>query len=164
MPCDVKRTKIAINNISGSKYSWKTISINKKSLEDFYNQNNISYKLFNFEENILKFISNADLCITRAGASTLSELTFLNIPYLAIPYPLAKDDHQFQNALFYKNKNCCWILKQDDLNEDVLENNLINIIQNKDDYLSKKKSMRSFSYKNTWNKINQKLISVINEN
>ena len=142
----------------------QTNPINKKNLEDFYNQNNISYKLFNFEENILKFISNANLCITRAGASTLSELTFLNIPYLSIPYPLAKDDHQFQNALFYKNKNCCWILKQDDLNENVLENNLINIIQNKHDYLSKKMSMRSFSFKNTWNNTNQKLISVINEN
>tara|TARA_B100001123_G_scaffold47068_1_gene47792 strand:- start:331 stop:1407 length:1077 start_codon:yes stop_codon:yes gene_type:complete len=139
-------------------------SINRKNLEDFYNQNNISYQLFNFEENILQFISNANLCITRAGASTLSELTYLNIPYLAIPYPLAKDDHQFQNALFYKNKNCCWILKQDDLNEDVLENNLINIIQNKDDYSTKKMSMRNFSYKNTWNNTNQKLISVINEN
>ena len=142
----------------------QTNSISKKNLEDFYNQNNISYQLFNFEENILKFISNANLCITRAGASTLSELTFLNIPYLAIPYPIAKDDHQFQNALFYKNRNCCWILKQDDINEDVLESNLINIIQNKDDYLSKKKSMQNFSYKNTWNKINQKLLSVINEN
>ena len=142
----------------------QTIPINKKSLEDSYNQNNISYKLFNFEENILKFISNADLCITRAGASTLSELTFLNIPYLAIPYPFAKDNHQFQNALFYKNKNCCWILKQEDLNEDVLEKNLMNIIQNKDDYLLKKRSMRNYSCKNTWNNTNQKLIRVINEN
>ncbi len=142
----------------------QTGPINKKKIEDFYNQNNISYQLFNFEENILKFISNTNLCITRAGASTLSELTYLNIPYLAIPYPFAKDDHQFQNALFYKNKNCCWILKQDDLTDDTLENNLINIIKNKDDYLSKKNSMRNFSCKNTWNNTNEKLISVINEN
>ena len=138
--------------------------INKKKIEDFYNENNISYQLFNFEENILKFISNTNLCITRAGASTLSELTYLNIPYLAIPYPFAKDDHQYQNALFYKNRNCCWILKQDELTDDTLENNLINIIQNKDDYLSKKNSMRNFSHKNTWNNTNEKLISVINEN
>ena len=104
------------------------------------------------------------MCITRAGASTLSELTYLNIPYLAIPYPLAKDDHQFQNALFYKNKNCCWILKQGELTDDTLESNLMNIIQNKDDYLSKKNSMKNFSCKNTWNNTNEKLISVINEN
>ena len=142
----------------------QTSSLNKKNLEDFYNENNITYQLFSFEENILKFIRNANLCITRAGASTLSELTFLNIPYLAIPYPPAKDNHQLQNALFYKKKNCCWILKQEDLNEDVLEKNLMNIIQNKDDYLLKKRSMRNYSCKNTWNNTNQKLISVINEN
>ena len=91
-------------------------------------------------------------------------MTYLNIPYLAIPYPFAKDDHQFQNALFYKNKNCCCILKQDYLTDDTLDSNLINIIQNKDDYLSKKNSMRNFSCKNTCNNTNEKLISVINEN
>ena len=142
----------------------QTSSINNKNLEDFYNQNNIRYQLFNFEENVLKFIGNANLCITRAGASTLAELTFLNIPYLTIPYPLAKDDHQLRNALFYKNKNCCWLLKQDELNDEVLRNNLINIIENKADYSAKKNSMEKFSYQNTWNKINEKLISTINEN
>ena len=92
------------------------------------------------------------------------DLTFLNIPYLAIPYPSAKDDHQFQNALYYKNRNCCWLLKQEDLKNEVLTNNLINIIENKDDYLAKKNSMKKLSYQNTWNKINEKLIGTINEN
>ena len=142
----------------------QTSLVNSKNLEDFYKQNSICYQLFDFEENVLKFISNANLCITRAGASTLSELTFLNIPYLAIPYPSAKDDHQFQNALYYKNRNCCWLLKQEDLKNEVLTNNLINIIENKDDYLAKKNSMKKLSYQNTWNKINEKLIGTINEN
>ena len=160
----LKKSIISLSKKYKLNICQQTSSLNKKNLEDFYNENNITYQLFSFEENILKFIRNANLCITRAGASTLSELTFLNIPYLAIPYPFAKDNHQFQNALFYRNKNCCWILKQEDLNEDVLEKNLMNIIQNKDDYLLKKKSMRNYSCKNTWNNTNQKLISVINEN
>ena len=50
-------------------------------LENFYKQNNIVHNLFNFKEDILKLIINIDLCITRAGASTLSELFFLNIPF-----------------------------------------------------------------------------------
>ena len=160
----LKKSIISLSKKYKLNICQQTSSLNKKNLEDFYNENNITYQLFSFEENILKFIRNANLCITRAGASTLSELTFLNIPYLAIPYPFAKDNHQFQNALFYKNKNCCWILKQDDLTDDTLESSLINIIQNKDDYLSKKNSMRNFSCKNTWNNTNEKLISVINEN
>ena len=133
-------------------------------LENFYKQNNIVHNLFNFKENILKLIINIDLCITRAGASTLSELFFLNIPFLAIPYPLAVDDHQFQNALFYKKKNCCWVLKEDEIKHNVLSDFLINIIQNKNDYILKKENMKKFSYQNSWNKINEKLVGTINEN
>ena len=136
----------------------------KKNLESFYDKNNICYNLFTFKENFPNFVQNVNLCITRAGASTLSELTFLNIPYIAIPYSLAKDDHQSQNALFYKNKNCCWMLDEKELKNNSLSEYLINILQNKKDYLRKKKNMKEFSYQNTWNKINEKLINTINEN
>ena len=104
------------------------------------------------------------MCITRAGASTLSELTFLNIPFIAVPYALAKDNHQFQNASFYKNNNCCWMLGEKELKNNELSKNITNIVQNKEDYLNKKKSMKEFSYQNTWNNINQKLKNIINEN
>jgi len=113
---------------------------NFKNLREFYVKNNIHSEIFDFDENFLKYIKNANLCITRAGASTLSELTYLNIPYLAIPFLFASDNHQYENALYYKNKNCCWILNQDELNEDKLLKNLINIIDNKEDYMEKKKT------------------------
>ena len=45
-------------------------------------------------------------------ASTLSELSFFNIPFIAVPFPHAKDNHQFFNAEFYEKKQCCWIIKQ----------------------------------------------------
>ncbi len=136
----------------------------KKSLVEFYRKNNISCTLFNFEESFVDFMKDINLCITRAGASTLSELTFLNIPYIAIPYELAKDNHQFHNAMFYKNKDCCWVLDEKKLKNDDLSNYLINIVQNNEDYLNKKKNMKEFSYQNTWNNISQKIKSIINEN
>ena len=137
---------------------------NLETLKNFYNSKNIDHELFNYKENVSEFISDANLCITRAGASTLSELTFLNVPYLAIPYPSAKDNHQYENALFYKNKNCCWILDQNSITGEILSKKLIQIIENKDDYLEKKKNMKNFSYQNSWNKINEKIIQTINEN
>ena len=125
---------------------------------------NIESKIFEFNENVLEFISSANLCITRSGASTLSELIFLNVPFLAIPYPFAKDDHQYENALFYRNKNCCWLLNKYEVNKETIINNVISIIENKDDYLFKKENMKKFSYQNEWNKISQILINTINEN
>ncbi len=89
----------------------------------------------------------------------------MNIPFLAIPLPSAKDNHQYENALFYKKKNCCWIIKEHELNNnELLSSFLINIIEDKAGYLAKKKSMKEFSYQNTWNNINKKLLDIINEN
>jgi len=161
---ELKKAIISISKKYKLNIYQQTSLSNVKNLENFYNEHNIPCELFSFEENILKLIRHVNLCVTRAGASTLSELTFLNIPYLAIPYPSAKDDHQFQNALFYKNMDCCWLLKENELQNEVLANYLINIIRNKDDYLTKIKNMEKFSYQNTWNNINQKLINTFYEN
>lgn len=137
---------------------------NHKYLKNFYLQNNIKNELFNFNENIINFMSKSNICITRAGASTLAELIYLNIPHIAIPLPSAKDNHQFENASFYQKLSCNWILIQNEISNVSLTDKLVNIIENKEDYLNKKKNMKNFSYQNTWNNINQKIINTLNEN
>tara|TARA_Y100000741_G_scaffold334361_1_gene291536 strand:- start:299 stop:1177 length:879 start_codon:yes stop_codon:yes gene_type:complete len=79
----------------------QTNSKNFNSLKNYYLKNNIESELFDFNDNVLKFMNESNICITRAGASTLAELVFLNIAHIAIPLPSAKDNHQFENALFY---------------------------------------------------------------
>ena len=160
----IKNAAIKLSKKYKLKIFQQTNFMNYENLRNFYYNNNIENELFDFKDDIAKFMNQTNICVTRAGASTLAELTFLNIPYLTIPLPMAKDDHQFQNALFYKNMNCCWLLKQEDLKDDDLFDNLTNIIGNKEDYLIKKRNMKKISYQNTWNNINQKLISTINEN
>ena len=137
---------------------------NFDDLNIFYLKNNIENVLFDFDQNVLNFMTKSNICITRAGASTLAELIFLNIPHIAIPLPSAKDNHQFENAFFYQQLGCNWILKQDDISKNNLIDKVINIIENKEEYLNKKKNMKNFNYQNTWNNINQKIITIINEN
>ena len=55
-------------------------------------------------------------------------------------------------------------MSQNETNKKNLTDKLINIIENKEEYLEKKKNMKIFNYQNTWNNINQKIISTINEN
>ena len=106
---------------------------------------------------------NADLCITRGGASTLAELSFLNIPFITVPLPSSKDNHQFDNANYYKDKGCCWILEQQFF-QDKIEDLLTDIIQNKTDFLNKKDNLKKLNYKNNWNNVNQKILEIIDEN
>jgi UDP-N-acetylglucosamine--N-acetylmuramyl-(pentapeptide) pyrophosphoryl-undecaprenol N-acetylglucosamine transferase len=142
----------------------QTSSDNYEYLKSFYLQNNIKNELFNFNENIINFMSKSNICITRAGASTLAELIYLNVPHIAIPLPSAKDNHQFENASLYQKFSCNWILMQNEINNVSLTDKLVNIIENKEDYLDKKKNMKNFSYQNTWNNINQKIVNTLNEN
>ena len=89
---------------------------------------------------------------------------YLNFPFITIPFPYAKDNHQFHNGIFYKNKNCCWLLEQKNIKNNELFELIIRIITDHKDVESKIIEMQKISYQNTWNNINQKLLSVINEN
>ena len=160
----VKNTIIELSKKYKLKIYQQTNSINFESFKKIYKKNNINCELFDFNDDVINFMQKSDLCITRAGASTLAELNFTEIPYLAIPLPTAKDNHQFENAYFYNKLGFNWLLNQKEINEKILLNKLIDIIDNKEEYLNKKKNMKDFNYENTWNNINLKIISVINEN
>ena len=160
----IKESAVELSKKYKLRIFHQTNSGNFKNLKNFYLQKNIENELFDFKENIINFMSKSNLCITRAGASTLAELIFLNIPHLAIPLPIAKDNHQFENADFYQKLGCNWVLNQYEINNINLIDKLVNIIENKKEYLDKKKNMKNFKYQNTWNNINQKIITTINEN
>ena len=95
--------KISVIELS-KKYNLKIYqqanSINFENLQKFYKNNNINYELFDFDNDVSKIMSKANICLSRAGASTLAELIHLNLPFLAIPLPSSKDNHQFENAFF----------------------------------------------------------------
>lgn len=56
------------------------------------------YKLMPYIDNMDEVLAAAELAITRAGASTLSELIATTTPALLVPYPFARGDHQRTNA------------------------------------------------------------------
>ena len=153
---------------SSKVYSLRIIhQTNKKNLDffkNFYSKNKIENTVFSFNQNLNVLLNQSDLCITRAGASSLAEISLLNIPFIAIPLPSSKDNHQLENANYYKNKDCCWILEQVNFDKQKFEDLLLNILKNKDDFFKKKMNLENLNYQNTWNNVNQNLLKIINEN
>jgi len=94
----------------------------------------------------------------------LAEIAHLNIPFIAIPLPNSKDNHQLENANYYKNKDCCWVFDQTNFDKQKFEDLLLDILKNKDNFLHKKKNLENLNYQNTWNNVNQNLLKIINEN
>ena len=58
----------------------------------------------------------ADILISRAGASSISELCLVGKPVLFIPSPNVAEDHQTKNALAVVNNNAALLLKESELN------------------------------------------------
>ncbi|MDC3207712.1 UDP-N-acetylglucosamine--N-acetylmuramyl-(pentapeptide) pyrophosphoryl-undecaprenol N-acetylglucosamine transferase [Candidatus Pelagibacter sp.] len=161
-----KNLKNSIVNISkrkSIKVIHQTSEKNMLNLSKFYSENNIENKIFSFDTNFISTIQQADLCITRAGASTLAELSVLNIPFIAVPLPTSKDNHQLENALFYKNNDCCWIIEQNHF-EGEIEHILNVIFEAKRSLLKKKENLKKLNYQNSWINVNQKIIKTVNEN
>ena len=56
----------------------------------------------------------ADLCVARAGGSSLAELAHFGLPAILIPYPFAADDHQTRNAEIFSNAGAAVLVRQDE--------------------------------------------------
>ena len=66
-------------------------------IENIYQRKNISHLVINYCESIAELYSMSQLCICRAGASTIAELLYLQKKAILIPYPYANENHQEKN-------------------------------------------------------------------
>ncbi len=64
--------------------------------------------------------SIADLVISRAGASSISELCLLAKPVILVPSPNVAEDHQTQNAMALVNKEAAIMIKDVDAKEQLI--------------------------------------------
>ncbi|MGB9709887.1 MAG: undecaprenyldiphospho-muramoylpentapeptide beta-N-acetylglucosaminyltransferase [Thermodesulfovibrio sp.] len=81
------------------------------------------YKNLSFKATVLPFIYDmaeaynvADLVISRAGASTVAEITAIGKASILIPYPYAAYNHQEMNARRLFSRGACELILDRDLN------------------------------------------------
>ena len=115
--------KITIINISGEDF-FKTSSkmVVGKDIRDF----------MPFSSPIINLIDISDLCIMRAGATSLAEISFLNKPFIAIPLPTSKDNHQMKNCIYLEENDSIILIDQKNLSEANLANIILKLIDNQD--------------------------------
>ena len=156
---------IKLSKIEKIQVLQQVINVNKgKNIKELYQKNHIEHELFHFDDKVLLKALNYDLAITRSGASVISELGYLNIPFVAIPYPYAKDNHQYYNAEFYEKNKSCWLIMQKDLEENNFTDFIIKIFKDQNEYFVKKNNLIQLTKENTWEKNKFKLIELLNEN
>lgn len=76
-----------------------------------------SITLFGFDRNLIAHLACADICVGRAGASSVWENAALGLPTLYIPYPYAAKNHQYHNARYFVQKGLGKLVLEEDLQE-----------------------------------------------
>jgi len=85
-----------------------------------------------FFRDIPKLMSEAQLVISRAGASSVAEIGVIGRPSVLIPYAAATSDHQTANAKGLVDANAAVMIQEDALTADHLAQVITNILSNPD--------------------------------
>jgi len=73
-----------------------------------------------FFRDMAEIYSQADLVVSRAGATTIAELAVCRLPVILVPYPFAADNHQEYNARYLVNAGGGLMFKQSELDGEKL--------------------------------------------
>ena len=135
---NLKHEKYTLLVIGGSLGSRRINQLIEKEL-DFLDTQNVQiiwqcgklyyqqYKIYNNTKNVqvYEFLNNmdmayaaADIIVSRAGASSVSELCIVGKPVMFIPSPNVAEDHQTKNAMAIVDNDAALIIKEEDLDAD----------------------------------------------
>jgi UDP-N-acetylglucosamine--N-acetylmuramyl-(pentapeptide) pyrophosphoryl-undecaprenol N-acetylglucosamine transferase len=118
---------------------------NLSAVQQAYTNIGVSFMAAPFFPNILEFMATCHLAISRAGASTLAELSVLGRPAVLVPYPHATDGHQAVNATVFAQAGAAWLMTQRQLSAESLSAKLLNLLQEPNGLAIAATAMRSLA-------------------
>ena len=118
-------------------------------------------KIIPFYEGLTKVMKKTDLMVSRAGASTLSELIALEVPSILIPSPYVANNHQYLNALDLVNKNAALMIEEKNLKAGVLFEKVDSLIHDEIKLKEMKNNLRSMQVKDSASIIYENLKKIV---
>ncbi|MEM6463467.1 MAG: undecaprenyldiphospho-muramoylpentapeptide beta-N-acetylglucosaminyltransferase [Pseudomonadota bacterium] len=95
----------------------------------FYEDNVVAAEVSPFFDDMARRVADAHLVISRSGASTVSELSVIGRPSVLVPFPHALDHDQAANAAALEAKGGARLIRQSDLDAEVLSQLLISFME-----------------------------------
>ena len=137
--------------ITGNKYydDYKKLDIPK------------NVKLEPFRQDLINIMKDSDLIISRAGASTIAEITAIGLPAILVPSPYVTNNHQYKNAKELEDLGACVIVEEKDFSKDTILKEIDNILDDKEYYNSMVKSSKSLKVDNSATKIYEEIKRII---
>ena len=104
----------------------------------------IAIQLIPFIEDMASALTKAHLVISRAGTSSIGEIAHIGRPALFVPYPYAKNNHQYLNAQAICEREGGFMLTQDEFTPIKLAHLLEDVMNHPDRLAHTTEELRKF--------------------
>jgi UDP-N-acetylglucosamine--N-acetylmuramyl-(pentapeptide) pyrophosphoryl-undecaprenol N-acetylglucosamine transferase len=118
------------DNVSGNtvQIRHQTGSSDEEWVRRGYSEAGAAARVSSFISDMAAAYQEADLVVSRAGATTLAELAVLGKPAILIPYPHAADDHQSTNAAFLARGGAALMFQEQELDGPKLREEILGLL------------------------------------
>lgn len=116
--------------LQGIRVIHQTGDRDEEQVRNTYQRRGIDAEVARFFMKMHEVYEQADLVVSRAGATTLSELAVLGKPAILIPYPYAADNHQEKNGQYYVSGGGAVQFIQKELTAEKLGRAILGLINN----------------------------------
>lgn len=104
-------------------------------------------------DNMLSVLKKTDLIVTRAGASTIAEITAIGLPSIMIPSPYVTHNHQLKNAQALEEKDATLIIEEKDFTKEILVEKIDFILKERSVYEKMRKSAKALGVEDSATRI-----------
>lgn len=118
-------------------------------------------KVFPYIDGLSGLMKSTDVMVSRAGASTLSEVIALKVPTILIPSPYVTNNHQYKNAMDLLDRKAAVLLEEKDLKGDALVRAIDGVLGDSNKICEMKKGLESLYIKDSAEKIYQELKKMV---
>lgn len=151
-----------LNNFSDKDY--EVLFVTGKSSYDEVMKFNYpkNVKIIPFYEGLTSVMKKTDVMVSRAGASTLSEIIALEVPSILIPSPFVANNHQYLNALDLVNNNAALMIEEKNLTDGILVQMVDDLINDEEKINDIKNNLKKMQVKDSALLIYKNIKEVLN--
>ncbi len=152
---------INIINNSNIQFIWQTGKYYHNDIKEaLKNKSVTNLKILDFISDMGTAYKAADLVISRAGASSISEFQLIGKPVILVPSPNVAEDHQTKNAMALVNKKSALMVKDSEAQQKLIPL-AIETVQNENKINSLSTNIKKMGIQNSANKIADEVIKLI---
>jgi len=105
------------------------------------------YQVISFCDDMAAAYAACDVAVCRSGASSMTELAYVGMPSILVPYPYAADDHQTLNAAVFEKSGAAILRQESELNTQTLVEDLTRILEDESLFQTMKQRAESSAVK-----------------